>query len=341
VPNVLAQDMQLGRRVADVERGSTMFRRMIVPLDGTRFAEAALAPARELARLFGAHILVVRAEDLTGLPRIAAAPDVQVQLERVDEADAYLHEIVDALQKAGCNADLAIALAAPGAGIAHAAELNHADLIVLATHLRWDALLAQDVSTTLQLLARTHVPLLVWRVMSTAGQRASGQSASAAAENEPSLLLRPGSPLLVPLDGSRLAERALPVAEALALTYALGTSLVLVRAVDRTSFPSGAQTQDEQAEGVRAFSTAQAYLLQIQEALAARGIPATAITRIGAPLGVINGVLRECDASLIVMASHGQSGVLGRFLGTVAAHIIEEVDAPVLVVHPESVPEVC
>ncbi len=321
-------------RVAYVERECAMFRRMIVPLDGTRFAEAALAPARELARLFGAHILVVRAEDLTGLPRVAGAPDAQAQVERVDEADAYLHEVVDALRQEGFDADMAVYLAAPGAGIARTAELNHADLIVLATHLRWNALLAQDASTTLQLLARTHVPLLVWHAMPTAGRRAT-----AAAEGEFSLLARPASPLLVPLDGSHLAESALPAAEALA--RALGTSLALVRAVEHATPPPSLQEPEDQAERVRAVSTAHAYLQQIQEALAERGIQATASTRMGAPIGVINGALRECDASLIVMASHGQSGVLSRFLGSVAAHIIEEVDVPVLVVHPESAPEVC
>lgn len=323
-----------------------MFDRIIVPLDGTPFAESALAPARELASHFNSSIVVVRAEDVLGAPHGIVAAEPQAELERVGEVDAYLHEIVDALHAGGYRADLMLALEAPATGIAEATERSHADLIILATHLRWNAALVQQVSTTLQVLTRTRVPMLIWRSLPTGplpkGSLPAEQIRAEANEAASTLLLHPHSPIVVPLDGSAFAESALPPAEALA--RALKTSLVLVRAVgvavpdqrDRAELDHAAQMPL-----LRALSAANAYLEQQLDQLRSRGIATEAMSRVGSPMGVISGALREYDASLVILASHGESGRKERFLGSIAAELIEEVEVPVLVVHPQAQPEVC
>jgi nucleotide-binding universal stress UspA family protein len=58
--------------------------------------------------------------------------------------------------------------------------------------------------------------------------------------------------------------------------------------------------------------------------------------RRGTPVGVIDRLWRERDAGLIVLASHGRGGLTGTLLGSVAAALLEEVEAPVLVVHPDA-----
>jgi nucleotide-binding universal stress UspA family protein len=121
----------------------------------------------------------------------------------------------------------------------------------------------------------------------------------------------------VGLDGTPLAETALPLAEALA--RALGLYIVLVRAVD----------QRKQA------AEAHQYLLRIQAELDQRGIPAIAKTATGDPLSVIETVWRESSGSLIVMTSRGRLGPHGTFFGSLAARVLEEAEAPVLVLRPQ------
>src|SRR5215469_1632914 len=104
---------------------SEMFTRIVVPLDGSRFAEAALAPARELARAFGSRILLVRAVPPHGFPYVAGGDDFQSNIERANDADAYLHTVTEHLQVMGYDADMALALAEPGAAIAEAAAIKH------------------------------------------------------------------------------------------------------------------------------------------------------------------------------------------------------------------------
>jgi nucleotide-binding universal stress UspA family protein len=317
-----------------------MFHRIIVPLDGTPFAEAALAPARALARAFEARILVVRAAPDSSLPLVTSAVEesrIEAALERVDEADAYLHEIMATLRQESFDADLLLSLASPGAGIARAAELSHADLIVMATHLRWNAALDESESTTLQLLRTTRVPILAWR----SGMDPTTQGKTPPQQASIPAIARPDSPIVVPLDGSRFAARALPAAEALARAFQ--SYLVLVQAVSLgTSSTSGQDEVDERVQQrVQELQRAEGYLQHLQEGLAARGVPASTIARAGAVLGVITNAVQEFDASLIVMASHGQSGLADRFLGSVAAHILEEANVPTLVIRSDATPEQC
>ena len=305
-----------------------MFQRIVVPLDGSRFAEAALAPARELARAFGSRMLLVRAVPPHGFPAVApgsrmefaataglahnANPDEhQIVVERADEADAYLHTVTQHLRLAGYDADLALALAAPGSAIAQAAAIEHADLIVMATHLRWKVPATLTASPTLDLLVRSRVPLLAWRV--TGAEEPEG---GPDVDDRPPLLARPAYPLVVPLDGTPLAEHALLVAEALARTF--GLRVVLVCAVSESQLEADAA----------------AYLRDIQAELKQRGVHARPVTGVGDPLSVIETIWRREYGGLIVMASRGRLGPHGTIFGSLAARVLEEAEAPVLVVRP-------
>ncbi|HEX6818022.1 MAG TPA: universal stress protein, partial [Ktedonobacterales bacterium] len=111
---------------------------------------------------------------------------------------------------------------------------------------------------------------------------------------------------------------ALPVAEALA--RALGLYIVLVRAVDQPK---------QEAEALQ-------YLLRVQAGLDQRGVPAMSKTAAGDPLGVIETVWRESAGGLIVMTSRGRLGPHGTFFGSLAARMLEELEAPVLVLRPRA-----
>lgn len=297
-----------------------MFKRIVVPLDGSGFAAAALAPACELARAFGSRILLVRAVGPHGtppgmLPGFFTDPiggdGHQADVERADDADAYLHAMTEQLRRDGYDADMALALAAPGAGIAEAAALDHADLIVMSAHLRWKVPATTGASATLDVLVRSRVPLLAWH----AGGSAALEGGLDVGDHPP-LLGRAESPLVVPLDGSPLAEAALPIAEALARAF--GVYLVLVRAVNRP------ELEDE----------ARRYLAGVSAAVEGRGVHVMPMTGVGDPFDVIERIWREQYGGTIVLASRGRLGVHGTFFGSLAARIIEELEAPVLVARP-------
>ncbi|MGO8946111.1 MAG: universal stress protein [Ktedonobacterales bacterium] len=315
-----------------------MFERIVVPLNGSAFAEAALVPARELAARFGSKLLLTSAVEPLGLPpvRTGTAPDTEDNAEELDAADRYLHDQVEKLRREGFNADMALYIAHAGAAIAGAAELSNADLIVIATRLGWTLPAAgpHRTSVTLEVLARSRVPILSCHLV-PAASRSSEVAPRATSATFPELA-GPDLPIVVPLDGSPFAEQALPTARALA--EAFGAYLVLVRAV--AAVP---QASEHDTLGQR---EAREYLARVRGELEEQGITVTTTAEVGVAINVIEHAWREHGAGLIVIASHGQNGhrklpevvsatsTPGQLMGSVAAEILEELEVPTLVVQP-------
>lgn len=140
--------------------------------------------------------------------------------------------------------------------------------------------------------------------------------------------------IIVPLDGSELAELALAKAEELAgLTNA---PLHLVRVVDLTrlerfgtygmavEYAAFDLVADEEREAARA------YLERTAAALAERGRSVTTEVAEGVTARVLVGLTKPGDG--IVMASHGRSGLKRWFLGSVAEEVMRQATVPVLLV---------
>ncbi len=301
-----------------------MFDRIIVPLDGGGFAEAALAPACELARVFGSQLLIVRARP-TDMAPSAPAMAVNDVLESLDEADAYLHGVCDELRAGGCNADMLLYVAQPGEAIVRAAEIDRADLIVMATHTRWSVHPMSMPSTTVSVLAQCSAPVLAWRPPTSVRNRVPVADAGP-------VVAQPETPIIVPLDGSLRAESALPIAEALARAF--GTYLVLVHALALSPEPRP-KAENRLEMPLQDAVDASTYLDLVRSEVIARGGHATTVVRTGQPFQVIERCWREFGGSIIVTASRGQAATLHGLLGSVARRLIEELEAPVLVIPPE------
>jgi nucleotide-binding universal stress UspA family protein len=295
-----------------------MFRRIVVPLDGTAFAEAALTPARELARAYDARIEIVRALPPDGHRSGAFADDELRALGRTLDAETYAHGVVDRLRTQGYKADLSLRFAQADVGILAIAEADHADVIVMSTHLRWKVAPLGGASTTLRVFGRSKTPILVWRVP---GARADDGGWEVYGRTP--TLARTESPILVPLDGSTYAERALEPAETLAKAF--GPYLLLAHAVE-----SGASRGGETLRERGAID----YLERIRAEVEQRGVHAAIAVRHGTAFGVIDRLWREYDAGLVVIASHGRTAPFGTLLGSVAARLMEEIEAPLLVLPP-------
>lgn len=132
--------------------------------------------------------------------------------------------------------------------------------------------------------------------------------------------------IVVPLDGSTLANRALPIARALAASGE--TRIVLVRAVPPPIAPAPGSRGDADPE----LEVAQAYLAgfaRLPMEGHARVLP---VARRGEPAATILVEARRYDADLIVMASHGRSGPGRAVFGSVSDEVVRRSEAPVLVV---------
>ena len=137
--------------------------------------------------------------------------------------------------------------------------------------------------------------------------------------------------ILVPLDGSALAERALPYAEALARPQ--GGRLVLVRAVPYLARPA----TDEHyptlvAARAAAAAEARAYLEALATRLGERGLGASVAVPLEAEADGILAEAQRQGADCIAMATHGRGG-LGRWVyGSVAEEVLARTRLPILLI---------
>jgi len=133
--------------------------------------------------------------------------------------------------------------------------------------------------------------------------------------------------ILVPLDGSDLAARALPYATVLARNN--GAQLLLVRAVESHVLPIRDHAKAQQAEA----DEAERYLTACAASLTNKG---DLHVEVAAPHGTVErGIVNEITlsgADLVVMSTHGRSGLGRLFMGSVAAEVLRHSPVPVLLV---------
>lgn len=137
--------------------------------------------------------------------------------------------------------------------------------------------------------------------------------------------------ILVPLDGSTRAERALPVAARIA--RAVGGSLVLYRAVPMPATYGAIYAGVPLSQAIidEDFAIAEAYLDDLKRSKLLHDIPVECVAEVGGPAVLILEQAEEQKVDLIVICSHGRSN-LGRWvLGSVAEHISRHAPVPVLV----------
>jgi nucleotide-binding universal stress UspA family protein len=134
--------------------------------------------------------------------------------------------------------------------------------------------------------------------------------------------------LLVPLDGSRLAEAAVPAAVALANAFTAMVTLLHVLESDPPAEVHGephlARTED-----------ATAYLDGIAKRFASAGVNVAVHVHADPERDVSGSIVRhadETDADLIVLANHGSGGLRGFLFGRVAQQVLQRGRRPVLAI---------
>jgi nucleotide-binding universal stress UspA family protein len=137
--------------------------------------------------------------------------------------------------------------------------------------------------------------------------------------------------ILVPLDGSLLAENILTEIETLALLLNAKLNLICV---SKAHVLPGVDPTDAQ---VKVVNTAKEYLETIRERLSAKHIETEVHTPYGNPADKILEVCRRHDVDLIAMSTHGRSGIGRWLLGSVAEKVVRHSDFPVLLLRSHEV----
>lgn len=279
-----------------------MFKHVLVPLDGSVLAERALNPAISIAEALSARMTLLRVVPQFAI--LTADPTLYEEMNRLggDESLAYLRSKV---QELGLEFPIEVAceIGQPADSIVQFAEEHDVDLIVMSSHGRSG--------------------LNRW-VYGSVAERVLRQGAcataiiNARAANE----LTEHSKILVPLDGSALAESAVTPAEQ--LVRALEGKLYLLRVITpahqtletasmREVFDDIEQQEVEEADAyLRSKCSGFSEDQVVCEVLSGEGTVAETIIEYGA----------EQQVDLIVMSSHGRTGLQRWVFGSVAEKVL-------------------
>ncbi|UCB42238.1 MAG: universal stress protein [Dehalococcoidales bacterium] len=141
--------------------------------------------------------------------------------------------------------------------------------------------------------------------------------------------------IMVPLDGSELAECVLPHVESIA-TGCNVTSVTLVMAVPPLHMYGGAETRisPEEREHLEKDSVgvATTYLEEKARLLRDKGVMVETTVLFGNVLEQLVEYTKNNSVDLIIIATHGRSGVSRLFLGSVAERLFRQAPVPVLMV---------
>ncbi len=142
--------------------------------------------------------------------------------------------------------------------------------------------------------------------------------------------------ILVPLDGSKRAEQILPHVEELA--RCIGSTLIIMHVLETQMTFSGMEMSQQEA-AFEAYKhelhSAETYVANLQATFLAQGIPCQARVEYGAVVQTILRISRQTGVDLIAMTSHGRTGLLRVFYGSVAAGVLHLTDRPLLLIRAE------
>ncbi|MBI2080393.1 MAG: universal stress protein [candidate division NC10 bacterium] len=281
--------------------------RILVPLDGSPLAETILPVAEEWAREEGAEVVVLRSVQARTAPN---GDEREARVRAVEEGEAYLKGVAARMERRGLpQVRWGVSEEEPVAAIAHAAR-DGVDLIAMATHGRGGLSRLLLGSVAEAVIRAAGVPVLLIR----------GQSA-----------WKPWATrkIVVPLDGSEGSEEILPVVQRLAGPRAL--TVLVVKVIDPLAASPAVETVRWPNE-LMALQREDAarYLAKVMEPLRARGLRVECHVAVGRPAETIAAVAGREQADLIVMATHGRSGLSRVLLGSVAGGVLRNASVPVL-----------
>jgi nucleotide-binding universal stress UspA family protein len=299
-----------------------MFRRLLVPTDGSDQIAAALPLVRHLASREGASVVLVCVEP--PIVNMGAIIDNRADVARHAQRVSRIEQYIEDLQREGIEAHYDVEFGHPESGVESSARSHDSDLIVVTPHQREGFEAVLHPSITARMFSRVPAPLL-----------AIPEHAPTAVQS--GLLAEPDAVIVVPLDGSEHAERALPFAIALADEYERGLHLVRVVPPPPDANVYADAYEHPQSRYQQRVHEARRYMSTMQTSVKrARGLAADVSVTIGEPAQEIADVAEEYATSLIVMSTHGHRTLSRMLLGSVATEVMRHSKVPLLIVPPHA-----
>lgn len=296
---------------------------ILVPLDGSELSALALPYAGLYRKLLGAdlrllHIItegdrqdyVIERERLSKIDTVAGPVEASAADALYRQAEGYLAGEAERLRAERLHVRFEVAIGDPAQEIVAAAERCDASMIAMATHGRGSIGRWLVGSVAHKVMRLTSLPVLAIRGPSP----------------ERPTLRR----IMVPLDGSALAREALPMA--LDLAHRSGATLLLVTVL---APQVGLDPSLKPPPGGSALEALREQLFHELDTLVADCSDVQITTVIGEGLAG-DSICHEAErhaADLIVMTSHGHSGLRHLTMGSVTDKVLHGTQVPVLVVH--------
>jgi nucleotide-binding universal stress UspA family protein len=302
-----------------------MYTRMLVPLDGSRLAENVLPYARALARAFDLRVELLSVVDSIDFARTTNAGHVR-----------DFDPLIEAAMQEGKRYLEGIARSFGGTKVSNTVEQGVADKIIIENA-------GGDKDTLIAMATRGRSGIHRWLMGSVAEKVLRGAT-------NPLLLVRGNEEgksegeaalksIVVPLDGSKLAESVLPRAVELAKTLSLAIVLTRAYQIPLSAAYAGAEApyipnQDALLNLVR--EEVSAYLETKVNELHQNGVDkVSSILLVGSGADEIIELAQGTPDNLIAMCTHGRSGVKRWVLGSVTEKVVRHSGDPVLVVRAE------
>lgn len=311
-----------------------MYRSVLVPLDGTHFAEHALPAAIALAHRAKARLLLVS----ISTPLTEAYVEglyfstLEMEKEVASRHQTYLDALAERIRRqSSVEVQVQVKHGEVAATLCELVAQNEADLVVMATHGRSALGRFWLGSVTDEMIRHASCPLLLVRP----------KDEEVDLTREPQL-----SPILLPLDGTPLAEQILPRVIALAehipdarITLMRGIQAVVPvsTAPDLPEAEKEARTLLRQVQSLqeRLRQDAETYLEKVAADLRARGLQVqTQVVVEDQPALAILHEAEQERAAVIALETHGRRGLSRLILGSVADKVVRGSHVPVLVHRP-------
>ena len=285
-----------------------MIERIVVPLDGSMTAEAILPQVRRVLYRNDSEIILVRAMPMPLVEEAIVTAEVELGAAR-----EYVMGQVEKLQRQGVRVRHVLRRGSPVEVILDVVASEKATLIALATHGKTGLQRFLLGSVAEDLLRRSPVPVLLvrpfWSYDLTPPKGAE---------------LRPVRSILLPIDGSGLARRALP--GFLEFASLFEARIVLLRILE------GAGSRAVEAPE---NSKARAELDDLAKEIEKRGVETVRLLGTGDPVSRILDTVREQSIDVIAMTTHGRRGLSRMKHGSLTEEVLRKAEVPLLVTRSE------
>jgi len=302
-----------------------MFKHILVPLDGSLMAEAALPTAALLARKAGAALTLIHVIEKNA----PSAVHNDRHLVTAEEAATYL----DGLARRPPLAGLAVATHVHTAEVrdvarsitAHSDELAP-DIVVMTAHGTGGARRLFSGAIAQQVVGHGLTPVLLVHLAGGAPEAAAGRAPAGT-----------WTSILAPIDGDPSHEKSLPIAADLAAAFGCRLHLLMVTHTSASLAGTDHATETLLPGATRVklemeSAAAGDYLAARVRELSSEGIETGSEASRGDPARAIIKAARRIGPDLVVMATHGRAGAGAFFEGSVAARVVARARASLLLV---------